>query len=86
MNDQSRMVLGAAVGAACGAAAAYLFFTENGRRMRDRLEPAIDDFRREFTRFQSTIVKVGDLAGEGMRAVADFRAAHVYPSSSTTSH
>jgi gas vesicle protein len=81
------MMLGAVVGAVCGAAATYLFFTENGRRMRDRLEPAIDDFRREFARFQSTMVKVGDLANEGMRAMADFRAAHgQYPSSSTTSH
>ena len=87
MNDQSRMVLGAAIGALCGAAAAYLFFTDRGRGMRDRLEPAIDEFRREFTRFQSTIAKVGDLANEGMRAVADFKAAHgPYPSSSTTSH
>ena len=87
MNDQSRMILGAAVGAVCGAAAAYLFFTEGGRGLRDRLEPAIDDFRREFMRFQSTIAKVGDLANEGMRAVADFKAAHgQYPSSSATSH
>ena len=87
MHDQSRMILGAALGAAFGAAAAYLFFTERGRGLRDRLEPAIDDFRREFLRFQSTIAKVGDLANEGMRAVADFKAAHgQYPSSSTTSH
>ena len=87
MNDQSRMVLGAAIGALCGATAAYLFFTDRGRGIRDRLEPAIDEFRREFTRFQSTIAKVGDLANEGMRAVADFKAAHgQYPSSNATSH
>ena len=87
VNDQSRMVFGAALGAVCGAAAAYLFFTERGRGVRERLEPAIDDFRREFTRFQSTIAKVGDLANEGMRAMADFKASHSqYPSSGSTSH
>ena len=54
--------------------------------LRDMRE-AIDEFRREFLRFQSTIAKVGDLASEGMRAVADFKAAHgQYPSSSATSH
>ena len=87
VNDQSRMVCGAALGAVCGAVAAYLFFTERGRGVRERLEPAIDDFRREFTRFQSTIAKVGDLANEGMRAMADFKASHSqYPSSGSTSH
>jgi gas vesicle protein len=87
VNDRSRMICGAALGAVCGAAAAYLFFTEGGRGVRDRLEPAIDDFRREFTRFQSTIAKVGDLANEGMRAMADFKAAHSdYPSTGGTSH
>jgi gas vesicle protein len=87
VNDQSRMIFGAALGAVCGAAAAYLFFTERGRSVRDRLEPAIDDFRREFTRFQTTIMKVGDLANEGMRAVAEFKAAHSqYPSTGSTSH
>ena len=75
MNDQSRMCLGAAVGALVGAGAAYLFFTDRGRGMRDRLEPAVDDLRREFMRFQRTIGKVGDLAGEGFRAVAEFKAA-----------
>ena len=85
-DDRSRMMLGACLGAACGAAAAYLFFTERGRWLRDRMEPAVDDLRREFERFQSTIVKVGDLANEGMRAVADFKTARSQYSSSGTSH
>jgi hypothetical protein len=49
------------------------------------MEPAVDDLRREFMRFQSTIVKVGDLANEGMRAVAEFKTARgQYPSSGTS--
>jgi hypothetical protein len=73
----------AVVGAICGAAVGYLFFTDQGRQLRDRLEPAIDDLRREFTRFQATFEKVGALANDGMRAMEEFRAARgQYPPTS----
>ena len=45
----------AVLGAICGAAVGYLFFTDQGQAIRDRFEPAIDDLRREFTKFQGTI-------------------------------
>lgn len=63
------------MGAVVGAAAAYLFFTDRGQALRNRLEPAIDDARREFMRFQKTIEKVGDLANDGMRVMNEFNAA-----------
>jgi gas vesicle protein len=66
---------GAVVGAVVGVAAAYLFFTERGRHVRDRLEPMMDDLRHEFGRFQRTFEKVGDMANEGMRVVNEFNAA-----------
>jgi len=69
------MMTGAVVGAFVGAAAAYLFFTERGRAMRDRLEPLVDDLRQEFARFQRTFEKVGDMANQGMRVVNEFNAA-----------
>lgn len=80
---------GAAVGALVGAAAAYLFFTEEGRQVRDRIEPAIDDLRNEFARFQKTIGKVGDMANEGLRVLDEFNAARAqsqYSTGSDTSH
>jgi gas vesicle protein len=80
-------VLGAALGALCGAAVVYLFFTDRGRDLRDRLEPAIDDLRREFGRFQKTIEKVGDLANDGMRVMEEFRTARgqaPYPTDATS--
>jgi hypothetical protein len=43
--------------------------------------------RREFTRFQKTIEKVGDLANDGMRIVSEFNAARAqsqFPSSGTS--
>ena len=75
MNEQSRVTAGAVVGALVGAAAAYLFFTDRGREMRDRIDPLVDDLRHEFTRFQRTFEKVGDMASEGMRIVNEFNAA-----------
>ena len=75
MSEQSRVIAGAAVGALIGAAAAYLFFTDRGRDLRDRFEPLVDDLRHEFGRFQRTFEKVGDMATEGMRVVNEFQAA-----------
>jgi gas vesicle protein len=66
---------GAMVGALVGAAAAYLFFTDRGRGLRNRMEPMVDDLRHEFARFQRTFEKVGDMASEGMRVVNEFNTA-----------
>jgi len=77
------------VGALVGAAAAYLFFTERGRVVRDRFEPLVDDVRQEFFRFQRTFEKVGEMATEGMRVVNEFNAARAADSpfrGGTTSH
>lgn len=72
MSERQMVILGAVAGAAVGAAAGYLFFTERGRVLRDRMEPFVEDLRQEFTRFQRTIQKVGDMATEGMRVVEEF--------------
>jgi gas vesicle protein len=81
------VITGAVVGARAGAAAGYLFFTERGRGLRDRMEPFVDDLRHEFTRFQRTIQKVGDMANEGMRVVEEFNQARAnahFPSGRTS--
>jgi len=54
--------------------------------MRERLEPAIDDLRREFGRFQKTIEKLGEMANDGMRVVNEFNAARAqsFPGSGTS--
>lgn len=75
MKDQSVVIMGAMVGALVGAAAAYLFFTDDGRHVRDRIEPAVDDLMQEFARFQKTIEKVGGIANEGLRVVNEFTSA-----------
>jgi gas vesicle protein len=75
VNERTAVMAGALVGAMTGALAGYLFFTERGRTLRERFEPAIDEVRQEFARFQKTIEKVGEMANEGMRVVHEFNAA-----------
>ena len=77
MSEQSRVISGAVIGAVAGAVASYLFFTERGRGLRDRLEPAVEDLRKEFARFQTTVEKLGGMASEGMRAFNEFNAARM---------
>ena len=79
VSEQSRMCAGAALGAIAGAVAAYLFFTESGRVVRDRIEPAIDDLTNEFQKFRGTIEKVGAMANDGLRALEEFQAARAQP-------
>ena len=79
-------MMGAAVGALVGAVAGFLFFTARGRDMRDRMEPAVDELRQEFARFQRTVEKVGHMANEGMRVVNEFNAARANSTSGSTSH
>lgn len=89
MSEQSRVMVSAIVGALVGAAAGYLFFTERGRDIRERMEPAVDELRREFARFQRTVQKVGDMASEGMRVVDEFNQARnrtQFGSGGSTSH
>ncbi len=87
MNEQSRVIAGAFLGALVGGSAAYLFFTERGRGIRDRFEPAVDDLRREFAKFERTFAKVGSMASEGMRVFQEFNAARgqsQYPTGGTS--
>ena len=85
MRTQTQITLCAVGGAIAGAAAGYLFLTPGGRSLRDRFEPALDDLRREFVRFETALGKVGSLANDGLRVVNEFNQARAqYPSSSTS--
>jgi gas vesicle protein len=86
VNERTAVMAGALVGALVGSAASYLFFTERGRDARDRLEPALDNLRREFARFQGTFAQVGQMANDGMRMVEEFKAARIQPPGVSTSH
>jgi hypothetical protein len=57
-------------GAALGAAAGYLYLTEGGRRVRNQIEPKLDDAMREMSRLRGTVEKVQSVASEGWRSLS----------------
>jgi gas vesicle protein len=75
VNERYRICAGATLGAIAGAAVAYLFFTEQGREVRDQIEPAVDELMGEFRKFRGTIEKLGSMAEEGLRALEEFQSA-----------
>jgi hypothetical protein len=54
-----------------GGVAGYLFFTEEGRRLRRQLEPTLDDLARELNSFRSTVNKAAGVASEGWQLLND---------------
>jgi gas vesicle protein len=84
VTNQYRICAGATLGALIGAAAAYLFYTDEGRQVRDRIEPAIDEAMAEFGKFRGVIEKVGAMAADGIHALEQFqqaRAEQAFPGS-----
>jgi gas vesicle protein len=67
----SRAIAASLVGAVIGGVAGYLFFTEEGRRFRRQLEPALDDVARELNSFRSTVNKAAGVASEGWKLLND---------------
>jgi len=57
------------LGAVAGGVYGWLYMTENGRRMRDQIEPKLDDFVNELTRVRGTVEKAKSAANEGWRSL-----------------
>ena len=79
MANQYRICAGATLGAFIGAAVAYLFFTDEGRVLRERFEPAVDDVMSEFGKFRGTLEKMGEMATTGLKAFEEFQTARAQP-------
>ena len=73
MDDRSRVLLSACLGALFGGVAGYLFLTEDGRHVRERLEPGMDDVLREIRGLRSAAEKARLAAAEGVMVVEDLR-------------
>lgn len=67
MTEKGQACLVSCVGAAVGAAAAYLFFTDRGRQLRHRIEPALENFAVELNNFRGTLTKASGVATEGWK-------------------
>lgn len=61
------LVVGAILGAAAGAVAGFLLFTERGRQLREDLEPELDTIFREAGRLKAAFEQVRD-GVSGLRA------------------
>lgn len=69
MDERSRVLMATFLGAVIGGAWGWLYMTENGRRVRDQIEPKLDDFVNELTRMRGTVEKARSAASEGWRSL-----------------
>lgn len=69
MDERSKVILASLLGAVAGGVYGWLYMTENGRRMRDQIEPKLDDFVSELTKVRGTVEKARSAASEGWRSL-----------------
>jgi hypothetical protein len=72
VNENTRAIAAAIVGAVIGGVAGYLFLTERGRTLRRRqIEPALEDLARELSGFSATLQKATGIASEGWKLLVE---------------
>ena len=71
MDERSRVLMATFLGAVAGGVWGWLYMTEGGRRVRDQIEPKLDDFMNEMTRVRGTVEKARSAANEGWRSLND---------------
>lgn len=67
MTDRDTLIVGGMLGAVAGLAVGYLFFTDEGRRLREDVEPSIETLMREAGKLSAAVDQV-------RRGVSDFKA------------
>ncbi len=71
MDERSRVLMAACLGAVAGGIWGWLYLTENGRHVREQIEPRLDDLIGEMTRVRGTVEKARTAANEGWRSLSD---------------
>ncbi|MFN8059306.1 MAG: hypothetical protein U0Q12_09070 [Vicinamibacterales bacterium] len=69
MTDRTRVMLAALGGALAGGVLGYLYLTDEGRRLRERLEPALGNLADEVGNLNTTVGKAVRAADEGLRSI-----------------
>jgi len=59
------------VGAVIGGVWGWLYLTDGGRRVRDQIEPKLDDLISEMGRVRGTVEKARSAANEGWRSLSE---------------
>ena len=75
MDERSRVLMATFLGAVVGGVWGWLYLTEGGRRVRDQIDPKLDDFLSEVTRMRGTVEKARSAANEGWRSLSDLAGA-----------
>lgn len=71
MDDRGRILLSAVLGALAGGVAGYLYLTDDGRQVRERLEPGLDDVGRELRRLRGAVDRARVAAEEGWQTIEE---------------
>ena len=71
MDERSRVLAATCLGAVVGGVWGWLYMSEYGRRIRDQIEPKLDDFVNEIGRVRGTVEKARTAASEGWRSLSD---------------
>jgi hypothetical protein len=71
VDERSRVLAATFAGAVIGGVWGWLYLTETGRRIRDQIEPKLDDFLGEITRVRGTVEKARTAANEGWRSLSE---------------
>jgi hypothetical protein len=74
VDERSRVLTATFIGAVAGGVWGWLYLTEQGRRIRDQIEPKLDDFIGEISRVRGTVEKARTAADEGWRSLNDMAA------------
>ena len=75
MDDRTKVLAATVLGALAGRLWGYLYLTASGRRVRDELEPRIDDFVREIRRAKRTAEKARASADESWHTLNELAGA-----------
>ena len=71
MDERSRVLMATVLGAVAGGVYGWLYMTEQGKRVRDQIEPKLEDFMRELTHVRGTVEKARTAANEGWRSLGE---------------
>ena len=69
MDERSRVLMATLMGAVIGGVWGWLYMTESGRRLRDQIEPKLEDFVNELTRVRGTVDNARSAANECWRSL-----------------